>query len=75
MKACILVKTMSGRHNAVAKRVSKLGGVSLAFSVLGRTDVVANVSVKDLKELGSLAFEMGGLPGVLATETLIALEV
>lgn len=75
MKACILIKTRLGRHNSVAKRVSKLGGVSLAFPVLGRTDVVANVSVKDLKELGSLAFEIGGLRGVLATETLIALEV
>jgi len=75
MKACILVKTKPGKHNAVAKAASKLEGVKSAFPILGRTDVVASVEVADIKRLGSLAFEIGEIAGVLATETLIALEV
>jgi len=75
MKACILIKTKPGRYNAIAKAISKLEGVKFAFPVMGRTDVVVNVEVADIKRLGSLAFEIGGIAGVLATETLIALEV
>lgn len=75
MKACILIKTKPGRHIAIANVVSKLGEVKLAFPVMGRTDVVANVEVADIKRLGGLAFEIGGIAGVLATETLVALEV
>jgi len=75
MKACILVKTGPGKHNDVAKAVSKIAGVKLAFPVLGRTDVVASVEVANTAELKKLVFEIGALGGVVASETLIALEV
>ncbi len=75
MKACVLVKTRPGQHNVVARAVSKLDGVKSAFPVLGRTDVVARVEVADIKGLSSLTFKVGGIAGVLATETLVAMEV
>ena len=75
MKACILVKTNPGKHNAVARAVSKIVGVKLAFPVLGKTDMVASVEAADIKVLQKIAFEIGALRGVVATETLIALEV
>lgn len=75
MKACILVKTSPGKHNAVARAVSKIAGIKLAFPVLGRTDVVADVEAVDIKALQKIALEIGALRGVMATETLIALEV
>jgi len=75
MKACILIKTEAGKHRAVAEKVSKIKNVKTSFSVLGRTDVVANVEVADLKRLSNLALEIGAVTGVVATETLIGLEV
>lgn len=75
MKACILIKTQPGRHGEVSKSVSGMKGVKLAFSTFGRTDVVANSEVTDLKELASLLSKISEVQGVLATETLVALEV
>ncbi len=74
MKACILIKTDPGTHKAVAKNITGLKGVKIAFPVLGRTDVVANVETTTLKRLSILAFEIGTVPGVTATETLVGLE-
>lgn len=74
MKACILIKVEAGKHDPVAKIVAGISGVKAAFPVLGRTDVVANVEVAGLKELSTLALEIGKTTGVTATETLVALE-
>lgn len=75
LKACILIKTATGKFPAVAKVVPHLKGVKAAFSVMGRTDVVANVDVPDLRSLSDLALRIGKIPDVVATETLIGLEV
>lgn len=75
MRACLLIRTEPRRHNEVARAVGEVKGVKLAFPVLGRTDVVANVEVADLKELTRLVLSLREIPGVAATETLIGLEV
>ena len=75
MKACVLIKTEAGKHRAVTGKVSKIKNVKISFPVLGRTDVVADVEVGDLKKLSELILEIGGINGVVATETLIGLEV
>jgi len=75
MKACLLIKTEPGRHNDVAKAVSEMEGVKLAFPVLGRTDVVANVEVTDLKALSRLVLKLLEVKGVAASETLVEAEV
>jgi len=74
MKACLLIKTQPTKFDQVRKKIRAIKGIRVAFSVLGRTDVVANVEVKSLKELSTLALKMGSVDGVLATETLIGLE-
>jgi len=73
MKACILIKTEPSKIKTVTKIVEKIEGVKIAFSVLGRTDVVASVETSTLEELSILAFKIGGTPGVIATETLVGL--
>ncbi|RLI51767.1 Lrp/AsnC family transcriptional regulator [Candidatus Bathyarchaeota archaeon] len=73
MKACILIKTEPSKIKTVTKIVEKIEGVKIAFSVLGRTDVVASVEASTLEELSILAFKIGGTPGVIATETLVGL--
>jgi uncharacterized protein with GYD domain len=74
MKACLLIRTKPGKHNDVAESVSGIKGVKLAFPVLGRTDVVANVEVADLKALTGLVMKLVEAEGVVASETLVGLE-
>ncbi|MEM2955837.1 MAG: Lrp/AsnC ligand binding domain-containing protein [Nitrososphaerales archaeon] len=74
MKACLLIKTQPAKYDQVTKKVKEIKGIKVAFSVLGRTDVVANVEVANLKELSALALKTGSIDGVSATETLIGLE-
>lgn len=74
MKACILVKTDVGAHTNVAKQIARLRGVKSAFSVMGRTDVVAQVESKDLRALTQLGLKIAAVKGVNATETLIGWE-
>jgi len=41
---------------------------------MGRTDVVALLEAPDLKSISKLVLRIGGVAGVAATETLLALE-
>ncbi len=70
-----MVKTGSGKHKDVYKKIKGMKGVKTVFPTFGRTDVVVDVKVSDFKELASLLSRISGIRGVLATETLIALEV
>lgn len=75
MKACLLIRSKPGKHNEVAEAVAGMGGVKIAFPVLGRTDVAANVEVADLKALTGLLLKLREVEGIAASETLIGLEV
>jgi uncharacterized protein with GYD domain len=75
MKACILVKCQPGKHGVVCDAIAKFNGVKSAFPVMGRTDVVIVADVVDLKALSSLALSIGKVTGIVASETLIGLEV
>ncbi len=71
MKACVLVKTETGKHGAVAKKLSQLRGVKTCFPVLGQADVVVKVEVKDTDELTGAVQEILFTRGVSETETLV----
>jgi len=75
MKACILVKTGPGKHKDVSKKLGGVKGVKTVFPTFGRADVVVDAKVDDFKELAALLSRISRIRGVLATETLIALEV
>jgi uncharacterized protein with GYD domain len=75
MKACILIKTAAGKHSEVSSKLGGIAGVKMAFPTFGRADVAVDSEVKDFKELASLLSSISRIEGVLATETLIALEV
>ena len=75
MKACILIKTVSGKHKEVSKKLRGVKGVKTVFPTFGRSDVVVDSKTKDFKELATLLSRISKMKGVLATETLIALEV
>jgi DNA-binding Lrp family transcriptional regulator len=74
MKACLLVKTQPAKYDQVKKKVGEMKGIKVVFTVLGRTDVVADADVANLKDLSALALKIGSIDGVFATETLVGLE-
>ncbi len=71
MRACILVKTETGKHGSVAKKLSLLNVVRTCFPVLGQADVVVKVEVRDIAELTQSVREILSLRGVSETETLV----
>ncbi len=75
MKACVLIKVTPGKHNEVVSSMRRLGGVKMAFSTLGRQDVVAHIEAADARQLAVLASQIQALPQVRGTETLIGVEV
>ena len=75
MKACLLIRTEPGKHNDVAEAVAGMEGVKLAFPVLGRTDVAANVEVADIEALTEIMLKLREVEGLAASETLVEVEV
>ena len=75
MKARLLIRTKPGKHNKVAEAITDMRGVKLAFPVLGRTDVVANVELVDLKALTGFLLKLREVDGIAASETLVGVEV
>ena len=74
VKACVLIKVRSGEHYVVAEKVSSFKGVKSAFAVIGGADVVARIEVENMQVLTSLGIQIGDLPNVVTTETLVAAE-
>lgn len=74
-KACILIKTEVGKHSAVAREARKIQSVRTCFPVIGRTDAVAIVDARTIKQISKIALRIGSVSGVSATETLLSLEV
>ena len=75
LKACILIKTDTGKHGAVAKKLAQCPGVRICFPVLGQADVVVKVEVRDMQELTRTVHEILQLRWVSETETLVESEV
>lgn len=74
-KACILIKTQVGKHFNVVRAVRKMPGVKACFPVMGRTDAVAIVEAKTVKQISRISLRIGSGSDVAATETLLSLEV
>ena len=74
LKACILVKTATGKFGEVINSLTDVEGVKRAFAVMGRTDVVVWAEVNNLKALRRLTYKIGLNPNVVASETLVGME-
>ncbi len=71
MKACILIRTEPGKHGTVAKKLSQFLGVKLCFPVMGQSDVVLKIEVRDTEELTRTVQEILFMRGIADTETLV----
>ncbi len=74
LSVCVLIRTLHGKDSDVVKSLSQLEGIKRIFPVLGRYDVVVDLVVSDLKELGNIIMKMGRFYGVVFTETLIEIQ-
>jgi len=74
MRACVLIRVRAGKHYDVAKKIASLKGIKSAFAVIGGADVVARIQVENMRQLTSLGIQIGDLPDVVTTETLVAAE-
>ena len=74
VSACVLIRTSHGKFEEVVKMLRQIKGVQRVFPVLGRYDVVTDVEVSDISELGSKVLRIGRLTGVVFTETLVEIE-
>ena len=61
-------------ESPLAKKISAFKGVKSAFAVMGGADVVARIEVENVNALTRLGIQIGDLPDVATTETLVAAE-
>ena len=72
VQAYILFKVNSGSEREICKKIAELDEVSVANIIFGEYDLLAKVSVKDLKTLEEfLAEKIRKIPSVLLTSTMI----
>lgn len=74
VRATVLIRVRSGQHYEVARSIASIRGVKSAFAVMGAADVVARIEVEEMRALSAIGTQIGNLPDVVTTETLIAAE-
>jgi len=74
VKACVLIRVRPGQHYAVAEEIASFKGVKSSFAVMGEADVVVRIEVENMRTLTALGMQIGDLPEVVTTETLVAAE-
>ena len=67
---CILVRLKPGKVKETLEEIKKIDGVSSAFLVFGRYDLVAFIEIEDIDVLFDISIKMNALDGVESTETL-----
>ncbi len=72
LRAYVLIQTLPGRLEGVARSLRRIPAVLAVDSVAGPYDIVALVEVAEVREFSHLvAGSIGGLRGVTRTTTLI----
>jgi len=70
LNACILLKIVPIKANAILSAVKEIGGVRKAYFTYGRFDIAVFVDVADYKELREVTTKINGIEGIRSTETL-----
>jgi DNA-binding Lrp family transcriptional regulator len=75
IRAFVMINVGSSEYSGVAKnvkeKIEKMPGVLKVEMTFGRYDIIAEVEVKDLKELDYITDKMRNIPAVESTETFI----
>ena len=70
LNACVLLKTVPTKVDAVLSALEKMDGVKKAYLTYGRFDLVAFLQVEDYQSMRRATSEISSLDGVRSTETL-----
>ena len=70
LNACILLKILPLKANAILSAVKEISGVRKAYFTYGRFDIAVFVDVADYKELRAVTTKINGVKGIRSTETL-----
>jgi Lrp/AsnC family transcriptional regulator, regulator for asnA, asnC and gidA len=74
--ALLFLRVASGHHDAVVAALQERPEVSYISTLLGTSDLLAQVVTRDQRELGAFVRDhVRALPGVIETETIIETEV
>jgi len=60
-----------GAARTIKEKIEKMRGVLRVEMIFGRFDIIAEVEVKDLKELDRITDKLKNLPSILSTESFI----
>ncbi|MEM2341484.1 MAG: Lrp/AsnC ligand binding domain-containing protein [Candidatus Bathyarchaeia archaeon] len=71
LNACILLKVVPTKAEAILEAVRKVDGVKKAFFTYGRFDIVVFLELKDYAELRRATTIINGINGIRSTETLV----
>lgn len=72
----ILINTAPGKVKSVLEAVRKIEGVTRAYAVFGRYDIIAMADVKDLDNAAAIVVgKICKLDGIARTETVIAANI
>ncbi len=76
VSALVFIHLLSGHEEAVMQALMQISGVQNVIAVFGRWDLVITVQAEDIDELASVVVnKIRAIPGVTATETLIAVRL
>jgi len=70
LNACVLLKVVPTKADAILKEVKAVRGVRKAYFTYGRFDIAIFVEVQDYKELRNITGHINEIAGVRSTETL-----
>jgi DNA-binding Lrp family transcriptional regulator len=71
----ILINVEAKKENEVFDRLAKIKEIEGIREVFGQYDIICRMEARTLKEMRSLVIEkIRGVPGVIATTTLITSE-
>jgi DNA-binding Lrp family transcriptional regulator len=70
LNACVLLKVVPTKADAILSAVKALKGVRKAYFTYGRFDIVLFVEVEDYRELRKITGQINEIAGVRSTETL-----
>lgn len=70
LNACVLIKVVPTKADAILNSIKKIAGVRKAYFTYGRFDIVAFLEMKDYPSLRRITGEINSFEGVRSTETL-----
>jgi DNA-binding Lrp family transcriptional regulator len=74
LRASVLITVEPRAQAGILSRLKQLAEIERAFSTSGRFDFLLQIAVPNTQTLDSVLDEIGGLPGVKSSESLIHLS-